>query len=86
MEEVFPVLAGIAVGLVAERVSSNILRGLLIGALGITLGLLASWLAGELAISWIYALIDTTQVIVAAVATLGLVVRWRRRGARRIAS
>jgi hypothetical protein len=86
MEEVFPVLAGIALGLVAERLPSTVLRGALIAVLGVALGVLASWLAGELAISWVYVLIDTAQVIVASVATIGLVALWRRRVARRVAS
>jgi len=86
MEEVFPVLAGVAVGLVAERMASAVLRAALIAVLGVALGVVASWLAGELAISWVYILIDTAQVIVAAVATIALVVMWRRRVARRTAS
>lgn len=86
MEEVFPVLAGIAIGLVAERASSKILRALLIGTLGVAFGFAASWLAGELAISWVYLLIDIAQVIGASVLTMGLVVMWRHRRARRVAS
>ena len=50
------------------------------------LGVVASWLAGELAISWVYILIDTAQVVVAAVATVVIVALWRRRVARRVAS
>ena len=83
MEEVFPVLAGIIVGLVTERIPSTTLRAVLIVVLGIAFGIAASWLAGELAISWIYVLIDTAQVIVAAVATVVLIRMWRRRLARR---
>jgi hypothetical protein len=86
MDEVFPVLAGVAVGLVAERVPSTMLRAALIAVLGAALGVVASWLAGELAISWFYTLIDTAQVVVAAVATVALVALWRRRVARRVAS
>ncbi|HXJ77590.1 MAG TPA: hypothetical protein VMS64_02815 [Candidatus Methylomirabilis sp.] len=86
MDEVFPVLAGIAIGLVAARVSSNILRALLIATLGIAFGFAASWLAGELAISWVYLLIDTAQVIGASVLTTGLVVMWRHRRAGRVTS
>ena len=81
MDEVFPVLAGIAIGLAAASVSSTILRALLIGILGIAFGFAASWLAGELAISWVYLLVDTAQVIGASVLTMGLVVMWRRRRA-----
>ncbi len=86
MDEVFPVLAGIAIGLVAARASSNGLRALLVGALGIAFGFGASWLAGELAINWVYVLIDTAQVIGASVLTMGLVAMWRRRRVTRVAS
>ena len=85
MDEVFPILAGVVVGLAAERVSSRILRAILIGALAIAFGFAASWLSGELTISWIYFLIDTAQVIAAGVVTMGLVAVWRRRRARRTA-
>ena len=85
MDEVFPVLAGIAIGLVAARVSSRGLRALLVGALGIAFGFAASWLAGELVISWVYLLIDIAQVIGASVLTMGLVVMWRRRSASPLA-
>ena len=86
MDEVFPVLAGIATGLVAARVSSRSLRALLVGALGIAFGFGASLLAGESSISWVYLLIDTAQVIGASVLTMGLVAMWRRRSASRVAS
>jgi hypothetical protein len=82
VDEVFPVLAGIAIGLVAGRVSSNGLRALLIGTLGIVFGFAACWLAGELAISGVYLLIDTAQVIGVSVLTMALVVMWRRRASR----
>jgi uncharacterized membrane protein len=85
MDEVLPVLAGIAVGLVAERLPSSILRTVFIAALGVAFGFAASWLSGELAISWVYLLIDTAQVVAASILTMGLVVAWRRRRARRIA-
>ena len=39
---------------------------------------LASWISGELAVSWLYVLIDTAQVLVAAL----LVRAWRRRSWR----
>lgn len=58
MEEVFPVLAGIAVGLVTHLVGSIRLRAVLIGFFGLAFGACASWISGELAISWVYLVID----------------------------
>jgi hypothetical protein len=85
MEEVFPVLAGVAVGLVTHRVGPIWMRAVLIGALGIAFGVMASWVSGELAISWIYLVIDTVQVIGASVMTAVLVIVWRHRLAARMA-
>jgi len=82
MEEVFPVLCGIAVGLVLNYLPS-ILRAVAVVVLGIVFGWLAAWVSGELAISWVYALIDTAQVVGAAILTAVLVARWRRRRAVR---
>jgi hypothetical protein len=85
MEEVFPVLAGVAIGMAVHRIGPVWLRVAVVGVLGLAFGVLASWISGELAISWIYVLIDTTQVVVAAVMTSVLVKVWSRRVARRIA-
>jgi hypothetical protein len=85
MEEVFPVLAGIAVGLVTHRASPLWLRAVIVAVLGVAFGALASWVSGELAVSWAYILVDTAQVVVVAVMTAVLVSVWQRRRARRLA-
>jgi len=74
MDEVFPVLAGIVIGLVTYPVR--------VIWLGIALGAVAGWVSGELAISWVYVLIDTGQVVAASVMTGVLVRVWLRRRAR----
>ena len=79
MEEVFPILAGVVVGLATVRVRPLWLNIALVGALGLTFGTMASWVSGELASSWIYPLIDTAQVIAASVMTAFLVKVWRLR-------
>ena len=85
MDEVFPVLAGIALGLGTYAVRSNWLRAALVAILGLALGAMASWVSGELAFSWVYVLIDTAQVVGAAIMS-GLLVRvWLRRRARSLA-
>ena len=86
MHEVFPVLAGIGLGLATGAVRANWSKGLLIAVLGLAIGATASWVSGELAISWVYVLIDTAQVVGASVLTGILVTVWvRRRRARAIA-
>jgi hypothetical protein len=84
MDEVFPVLAGVIVGLVVPTVVSSARgRWVVLVALGVVLGAVASWISGELAISAVYLLIDIAQVLGAAIATTVLVGAWRRRRAAR---
>jgi len=82
MEEVFPVLAGVVVGLALQPVASRRLRGVLIAVLSLVFGTAAAWVSGELAVSPIYIAIDAAQVGVAAVLTGMLVAAWRRRALR----
>jgi hypothetical protein len=84
MEEVFPVLGGIVIGLATHPVGARWLRALLIGVLGVVVGACASWVSGELAVSWIYLLVDIAQVLVAAIMTGALVTVWLRRRARAV--
>ena len=82
MDEVFPVLAGVVVGLGTFAVRPIWLKATLLGVLGVALGALASWVAGELAISWAYIFIDIGQVLAASIMTAVLVNVWLRRRAR----
>ena len=70
MDEVFPVLAGIGLGLATSAVRANWLKSLLLAVLGLAIGATASWVSGELAISWVYVLIDTAQVVGASMLSL----------------
>ena len=85
MEEIFPVSAGIMLGLVAHLLGSVRLKAALIGSFGIAIGALASWVSGELAISWVYLLVDTAQVVAAGAMTAVLVRAWSRRHTRKVA-
>lgn len=82
MDEVFPVLAGIALGLATFTLRRMWLRVAVVGILGLALGAVASWISGELAVSRLYVLVDAAQVIVAAMLTGVLVRMWLRRRAR----
>ena len=84
MEEVFPVLAGVVVGLVLHPMKSRLVRSLLILVFSLAFGALAAWVSGELAMSPIYIAIDAAQVGIAAILTAMLVVAWRRRQLRRL--
>ena len=85
MEEVFPVLAGVVVGLVTSRIMQTWLRVIAVVLLGLAFGAIASWISGELAVSWVYVVIDTAQVIGVSVMITVLVRAWRRRLAARMA-
>ena len=82
MDEVFPVLAGIALGFATFTLRSAWLTAAVIGILGVAIGVVASWLSGELAVSWLYVIVDAGQVIVAAFLTGVFVRLWLRRRAR----
>ena len=82
MEEVFPVLAGVVVGLALHPMKSRLVRSLLILVFSLAFGALAAWVSGELAMSPIYIAIDAAQVAVAAILTAMLAVAWRRRSLR----
>ena len=81
MDEVFPVLSGIVVGLVLGFIPSR-LRMRALGVLSMAFGILASWTSGELAISGTYVLIDAAQVLGAALLTSVLAARLRHRSWR----
>ena len=72
LDEVFPVLAGIALGLVTWRVHRRWLRACLLLSSSLLIGAIASWISGELAVSAWYLLIDYAQVLIVAWMTLVL--------------
>jgi len=81
MSELFPILAGVAVGLVVQRIASPRWRAVALFALSVLAGFIASFISGELFISWDFLFFDIPLVFAAAVAvTLGIS-WWRRRAA-----
>lgn len=78
MEEVFPVGSGVVLGFVLAYFAPGRLRGRILAAGSLLIGAAASWISGELAVSWLYLLVDTGQVLVAGGLTWILAARWRR--------
>ena len=76
MEEIVPVVCGIVVGLLTHRLSPAALRAVCVAVLSVAAGVFASWVTGELAVSWLYVLIDVAQVLVAGVLTSIAANRW----------
>jgi uncharacterized membrane protein len=78
MEEVIPVGSGVVLGLVVANLVSGRLRGWVLGVGSVAIGATASWISGELAVSWLYLVVDIGQVVVAGALTWILAARWRR--------
>jgi len=69
MDEVFPVLVGIAVGLASltrKLDRTNLLLVVLIGVFGAGL---ATWISGEWVQSWFYIVVDAAEIAITAVVT-----------------
>lgn len=79
MNEVFPIIAGVFVGLIAMRVANVQLRTLAFVALSVVFGVAATTLSGEFAIGWAFLLIDIPLVMLSAAGTVAVatfVPRW----------
>ncbi len=80
MEEVFPVASGVVLGLAMAYLVRGRFRVWVLGCFSVLVGLAASWISGELAVSPVYLLIDIAQVLAAGAMTWVLAARWRRFG------
>lgn len=78
MEEIFPVGAGVVLGLAIAWLAPSRLRGWLLAVGSVVIGAMASWVSGELGVSWRYLLVDIGQVLLAGALSWILAVRWRR--------
>ena len=80
MDEMFPVAAGAVLGLVVASLIRGRVRIWILSGSSVLLGMTASWLSGELAVSWIYLWFDIAQVLAAAAMTWLLWARWGHLG------
>jgi cyanate permease len=82
MNEVFPVVAGLVIGLVVHRLANQRWRAAALVVLCTIAGLAASFISGELFVSWDFLFVDIPLVFLSAVVvTLGLA-WWQRRQMR----
>lgn len=79
MDEIFPVFSGVVLGFIVARMSSGQTRTAVLIVASLALGLCASWISGELAVSPWYALVDVAQVLIAAIMVAVLVKKWSSR-------
>ena len=77
MSELFPVLAGVCIGFVVQWIANTRMRTGALFVLSILVGFTASYISGELFVSWDFLLVDIPLVFLAAVAT-ALVLTWQR--------
>jgi len=78
VNEIFPVVAGAAVGAGVLRLAAGRLRIAALLALCVLVGLAASAISGELELSWGFAPVDVVEALVAGSLTLGLLMAWQR--------
>uniref|UniRef100_A0A7C1JVN0 Uncharacterized protein n=1 Tax=Thermomicrobium roseum TaxID=500 RepID=A0A7C1JVN0_THERO len=78
MGEILPISAGVVVGLICWRIASMRLRTAALVIFSVLFGTLASFLTGELALTWAFLLIDIPLVFLVAVGTTLLVARVAR--------
>lgn len=79
MNEFFPLMAGMAIGLGAATFRSQQLRFILVALLSVVVGFIASFIGGELAVSWGFVLFDIGQVLLIAILSMTLAAWWQRR-------
>lgn len=77
MGELFPVLAGVCIGFVVQWIASIRMRNIALFVLSILAGFTASYISGELFVSWDFLLFDIPLVFLAAVVT-SVVIAWQR--------
>jgi hypothetical protein len=83
VNEVFPVVAGVLSALLVWQYVPARLRALALGACGVAFGALAAFISGELFESWVFLVIDTALVLLAATVTTAVVAGWQRFGPSR---
>jgi uncharacterized membrane protein YeaQ/YmgE (transglycosylase-associated protein family) len=82
VHELFPIVAGMVIGLIAQRLITTQLRIATL-VLGSTIfGAIASFISGELPVSWAYLAFDASQVLIVACANMVLLAAWKRRPTR----
>jgi hypothetical protein len=82
MSEALPVASGLLIGLAVLRISNLRVRTIVLVALSLFVGVMASYISGELFVSWDFLFVDIPLVFLSAVvATLGLA-WWKRRQLR----
>jgi hypothetical protein len=78
MYEIFPVMAGIVLALLIQPLDGSRSKPVALAAGSVAIGAVASFVSGELFVSWGFLAIDIALVLAAATATT-ILVAWLRR-------
>lgn len=79
MHELIPVVFGVVIGLAVQEVRGLRLRTMGLVVLCLVGGTVASWINGELEVSYAFVSVDALLVWFGALAALSLATVWRRR-------
>jgi hypothetical protein len=79
MQEWLPLAGGVTIALFERLIAPLRLRFMLTVALSLLIGTIASFVSGELAVSWGFAIVDTILVLLAWALTRAVFVLWSLR-------
>ena len=82
MEELFPLMAGVVVGLVASRIAGVRVRLIVAAILTVVFAAAATLFSGEAAESWAFIFVDIGEVAIVAAITWGIATMVTRRVAQ----
>ena len=77
MGELFPVLAGVCIGFAVQWIASVRMRNVALFVLSLLAGFTASFISGELFVSWDFLIFDIPLVFLGAVVT-AVALTWQR--------
>ncbi len=79
MHEVLPIVSGIALAVLTQRLVAPRWKLAVLVALSLLVGFVASLISGELSLSWGFIGVDALLVLIAAAITLALTTAWQHR-------
>jgi hypothetical protein len=82
MEELFPLVAGVVVGLIASRIASTRVRLIVATVLTLVFATTATLISGEAAESWAFIIVDIGEVAIVAAIAWGIATFVARRVAQ----
>ena len=82
MYEILAIMAGVVIGLIAQRLPSLLLKIATIVAGSVAVGAIVSSISGELSISWGFLVFDIGQVLTAAAVAVVLSALWTHQRSR----